>query len=75
LNKAKKEMAKDFNKQLEGFLRDNDENSVIGEKLTKENGRLRAKVTELDKQLNPEKYIKKKRGKGMGLGRSINPFN
>jgi len=74
LNKAKGEMAEDFNGQLKTFLRDNDENSVMGEKLTKENGRLRAKVTELDKQLNPEKYIKKNRGKGLGLGRSLNPF-
>ena len=76
LNKAKGEMTKDFNGQIQNFLRDNDENSVVGAKLTKENGRLRAKVRELDKELNPEKYIKKKRdkGRGLGLGRSINPL-
>jgi len=74
LNKAKGEMAKDFNSQIENFLRDNDENSVVGAKLTKENGRLRAKVLDLDKQLNPEKYIKKGKNKGLGLGRSINPL-
>jgi len=75
LNEAKTKMAKDFNGQMERFLEDNDENSVIGAKLTKENRKLRAKVLDLDKELNPEKYIKKGKGKGLGLGRSLNPFD